>query len=42
MSAKELTRAALSDFPLPPQGDGDKEVHGRLFILAGSRRILSD
>lgn len=39
MSAKELTRAALLEFPLPAQGDGDKDDHGRLFILAGSRQV---
>ena len=39
MSAKELTRAALVEFPLPAHGDGDKDDHGRLFILAGSRQV---
>ena len=34
---KELTRAALRSFPLPAQGDGDKDAHGRLLVVAGSR-----
>lgn len=36
---KLLTRAALRDFPLPPVADGDKNDHGRLFIVAGSRQV---
>ena len=39
MTAAELSRAALSEFPLPPQSDGDKDDHGRLLIIAGSRQI---
>jgi hydroxyethylthiazole kinase-like uncharacterized protein yjeF len=36
MSATELTRAALRDFPLPEQADTDKDFHGQLLIVAGS------
>jgi hydroxyethylthiazole kinase-like uncharacterized protein yjeF len=39
MSAAELTRAALREFPLPEQSDGDKNDHGRLLIIAGSARV---
>jgi ADP-dependent NAD(P)H-hydrate dehydratase len=39
MSATELTRSALRDFPLPAQSDGDKDEHGRLLIVAGSREV---
>jgi ADP-dependent NAD(P)H-hydrate dehydratase len=35
----ELTRAALADFPLPPQTDGSKDDHGKLLIVAGSRTV---
>lgn len=35
---KELTRTALRSFPLPAQGDGGKDDHGRLLVVAGSRR----
>lgn len=39
MSPAELTRSALRDFPLPVQTDGDKDEHGRLLIVAGSREV---
>lgn len=39
MSATELTRAALRQFPLPEQSDGGKDDHGRLLIVAGSRQV---
>jgi hydroxyethylthiazole kinase-like uncharacterized protein yjeF len=39
MSAVELTRAALSDFPLPPVSDGGKDAHGKLLVVAGSRQV---
>ena len=32
-----LTRAALKKFPLPPVEDGDKDSHGQILIIAGSR-----
>jgi len=32
-----LTRAALAEFPLPPIESGDKDSHGRILIIAGSR-----
>lgn len=35
----ELNRDALGDFPLPPVNDGDKNDHGRLVIIAGSRQV---
>lgn len=35
---KELTRTALRSFPLPEQSDGGKDRHGRLLVVAGSRR----
>jgi ADP-dependent NAD(P)H-hydrate dehydratase len=38
MSETELTRAALRDFPLPSQPDTDKDFHGQLLIIAGSRK----
>lgn len=38
-AARKLTRAALRAFPLPPIGDGDKNSHGRLLIVAGSRQV---
>ncbi len=34
---KELTRSALRSLPLPAQGDGGKDDHGRLLVVAGSR-----
>lgn len=39
MSATDLTRAALADFPLPPQPDTDKDSHGQLLIIAGSAAV---
>ncbi|MGN6155428.1 MAG: NAD(P)H-hydrate dehydratase [Sphingomicrobium sp.] len=39
MSASELTRAALREFPLPEQSDGGKDDHGRLLIVAGSPQV---
>lgn len=39
MSADELTRSALKQFPLPEQSDGGKDDHGRLLILAGSPQV---
>lgn len=36
---RSLTRTELRDFPLPPVGDGDKNDHGRLLIVAGSRQV---
>lgn len=35
---RDLTRTALRGFPLPAQADGDKDRHGRLLVVAGSRR----
>lgn len=32
-----LTRAALAKFPLPPIEGGDKDAHGRVLLIAGSR-----
>ena len=32
-----LTRAALRKFPLPPIESGDKDAHGQILIVAGSR-----
>lgn len=32
-----LTRAALAKFPLPPIEGGDKDDHGRILIISGSR-----
>jgi hydroxyethylthiazole kinase-like uncharacterized protein yjeF len=37
--AKALTRSALRSFPLPAVEDGDKNEHGRLLIIAGSRKV---
>ncbi len=34
-----LTRAALSKFPLPRVEGGDKDHHGRILIVAGSREV---
>jgi hydroxyethylthiazole kinase-like uncharacterized protein yjeF len=34
-----LTRTTLRDFPLPQESDGDKDDHGRLLIVAGSRQV---
>lgn len=34
-----LTRAALRDFPLPSVGDGDKNEHGQMLLIAGCRQI---
>jgi len=39
MSAVELTRELLEDFPLPKQGNGDKHDHGKLLVVAGSRSV---
>lgn len=39
MSTSELTRSALHEFPLPAQSTGDKDDHGRLLIVAGSREV---
>lgn len=39
MSAAELTRAALKEFPLPQQSDGGKDDHGRLLVVAGSPQV---
>lgn len=39
MSEAELTRAVLSEFPLPEQSDGGKDDKGRLLIVAGSRQV---
>lgn len=39
MSAEDLTRAALKQFPLPEQSDGGKDDHGRLLIVAGSPQV---
>ena len=36
---KALTRSALRPFPLPAIEDGDKNEHGRLLIVAGSREV---
>ena len=36
---RELNRAALRDFPLPPWKDADKDEHGRLLICAGSPTV---
>lgn len=36
---KPLTRAALKSFPLPPVVDGDKEIKGRILIVAGCREL---
>ena len=36
---KALTRAALRDFPLPRVGEGDKNAHGQLLLIAGCRQI---
>ncbi len=35
----ELTRAGLRSHPLPPVTDDDKNDHGRLLVLAGSRQV---
>jgi len=34
---RELTREELKQFPLPPVEEGDKNQHGRLLLVAGSR-----
>ena len=34
---RALTRAELDDFPLPPVVEADKNEHGRLLLIAGSR-----
>ena len=34
-----LTRAALAKFPLPPIKGGDKDQHGQILIVAGSRDV---
>jgi ADP-dependent NAD(P)H-hydrate dehydratase len=34
-----LDKTALSDHPLPPIVDGDKETKGRILIIAGSRDV---
>jgi hydroxyethylthiazole kinase-like uncharacterized protein yjeF len=39
LKATELNRRALADFPLPPQRDTDKDDHGKLLIVAGSRQV---
>jgi len=36
---RELNRAELRNFPLPPWKDSDKDEHGRLLICAGSRDV---
>jgi hydroxyethylthiazole kinase-like uncharacterized protein yjeF len=36
---RELNRDALADFPLPPLRDTDKDEHGRLLVIAGSRTV---
>lgn len=36
---KPLDRAELDAHPLPPVDDGDKQSHGRLLIVAGSRSL---
>lgn len=36
---RALDRGALERFPLPPVGDGDKNEHGRLLIVGGSRQV---
>ncbi len=37
--ARDLTRSALRASPLPPQGSGGKDQHGRLLIVAGNRQV---
>lgn len=37
--AVSLTAAALKRHPLPPVEDGDKDRHGRILIIAGSRDV---
>jgi hydroxyethylthiazole kinase-like uncharacterized protein yjeF len=39
LSPTELNRRALADFPLPPLRDTDKDDHGKLLIVAGSRQV---
>ncbi len=34
-----LTRAALAKHPLPPVASGDKDSHGQILIIAGSRDV---
>lgn len=36
---RPLTRAELRKFPLPPVESGDKNEHGRILVVAGSREI---
>ena len=36
---KALTRAELKRHPLPPVAEGDKNAHGRLLVIAGTRDI---
>jgi len=39
LSPTELNRRELANFPLPPQRDTDKDDHGKLLIVAGSRQV---
>lgn len=39
MKPKPLNRTALSQHPLPPIVNGDKESKGRLLVIAGSRDV---
>ena len=39
MKPAALTRTALAKFPLPPIEGGDKDNHGQILIIAGSRDV---
>ena len=39
MTPARLDRAALKDFPLPLVEGGDKDSHGRILVIAGSREV---
>jgi hydroxyethylthiazole kinase-like uncharacterized protein yjeF len=39
LNPTELNRRELANFPLPPQRDTDKDNHGKLLIVAGSRQV---